>query len=221
MDYQLIRQNRKTLAIQIDDERVVVKAPLKYPESEIDIFLYKKRKWIEKHLSYSNKKPFFSYMDGEIFHYLGQKKIVWIKEKSIMQRVELKDDAIVVYSHRKKDDYEHNQMLLEKWIHKQAKEVFTERYTELFKLFNYRTKPALIIKKFKSRWGAYHSKFMSDYITLNQNLLMYPQKCIDYVIIHELAHKKHQNHSKSFYAFVEEKYPDWEKSKNILDGKID
>lgn len=221
MDYQLVRQNRKTLAIQIDSGRVVVKAPMKYPESQIDAFVYKKKKWIEKHLEYSRKKPFFSYMDGEIFHYLGQQKIVWVKERCIMQRVELHEDAIIVHSHRKKDDYEHNKVLIEKWLQKQAKEIFKERYDELFELFDYTNKPSIIVKTFKSRWGAYHSQFMSDYITLNKNLLMYPMKCIDYVIVHELAHKTHPNHSKNFYDFVEGKMPTWKYAKNLLDGKID
>ena len=48
INYELVRQNRKTVSIQIDNGRVVVKAPVKYPESEIEIFVYKKMKWIKK-----------------------------------------------------------------------------------------------------------------------------------------------------------------------------
>ena len=221
IEYELIRSKRKTVSIQIDTGKVIVKAPMRYPQYEITKFVKTKEKWISKHLDISNNKPFFSYTDGEIFHYLGEKKILWIKERALRQSVEIQGDAIIVSSHRKKDDYENNKKIIDRWITKQAKEILTTRYDELFDLFSYRNKPELFIRSFKSRWGAYHKKFLKDYIKLNKNLIMYPMKCIDYVIIHELAHKKHQNHSKKFYDFIEEKYPKWKEAKKLLDGKVD
>lgn len=50
MEYTLIRTSRKTLALQIDIKgNLVVRAPLRYPESKIVLFIQEKQDWIKKH----------------------------------------------------------------------------------------------------------------------------------------------------------------------------
>lgn len=221
IEYEIIFQKRKTVSIQINNGEVIVKAPMKYPKREIQAFVDKKEGWIKKHLKISNNKPHFSYKDGEDFHFLGKKYTLQVIEKAIQEKVEFYDNRLIVFSHRKKGNISRNRKILSNWIHSQAEEILTARYDKYFELFNYKNKPEIFLKYFKGRWGAYHKKFMNDYITLNINLIMYPIECIDYVVVHELAHKKEQNHSKKFYAIVEEKYPDWKKYKKMLDGRVD
>lgn len=53
-------------------------------------------------------------------------------------------------------------------------------------------------------------------ICFSWRLMMYPEEAIDYVVVHELAHIRHKNHSKAFYACVEEVMPDWKERRNLL-----
>lgn len=46
--------------------------------------------------------------------------------------------------------------------------------------------------------------------------MRYPDEAIDYVIVHELAHIKHKNHSKAFYALIEKYLPDYKEREKLL-----
>jgi len=221
VEYKLIRSKRKSVSIHIENGKVIVRAPRIYPVYEIEKFIHKKEKWINNHINKQLSKPQISYHNSDVISYLGEEYTLIIIEKSIQEKVELDDNNIYLYSHYKKENEAHNKKILDKWIENSCLEIFTEKYNELFKLFDYKNKPPLFLRRFKSRWGAYHKRGFKDKITLNINLIMYPIECLEYVIIHELSHKTHLNHSKNFYNLVEKKYPNWKKSKAILDGKID
>ena len=68
-------------------------------------------------------------------------------------------------------------------------------------------------RKAKSRWGSCSYK---NSISLNSRLLMLPQRLSDYVIVHELAHIVHKNHSKDFWALVEKFYPEYKEARKEL-----
>ena len=75
----------------------------------------------------------------------------------------------------------------------------------------------LKFRKMKSRWGSCNSK---GAITLNKKLVKTPEICIDYVVIHELAHLKHLNHSKKFHTLVDSYHPNSKEAKDILNRVV-
>ena len=66
----------------------------------------------------------------------------------------------------------------------------------------------ITIKQIKYAWGSCSSK---KNITINLELIKYSQKAIRYVILHELCHIKHMNHSKEFWKLVEKYMPEYKK----------
>lgn len=118
------------------------------------------------------------------------------------------------------DDIDHiirtpNIEILDKKIKDYANEVFIVRLKYWFNKFNFKFKlPALKIRKMKTRWGVCNRK--SHSITLNLLLIEHDIKYIDYVIVHELSHFIHFNHSLNFWKCVSKYIPDYKRLRREL-----
>ena len=67
----------------------------------------------------------------------------------------------------------------------------------------------------KTRFGSCSSK---GNIAFSYRLMLYPEAAVDYVVVHELAHRKEMNHSKAFYKIVEDILPDYKERRKLLRG---
>ena len=123
------------------------------------------------------------------FFYLGSPYDIIYKEdtkKTIMQ-----DNQIITK----------NEKTLNKWLKEETIRVFDERYVYVFNHFKENIKsPILKIRDMKTRWGVYNR--LKHTITLNAKLIEFDIEKIDYVIVHELSHIIHFNHSKNFWNLV-------------------
>lgn len=75
------------------------------------------------------------------------------------------------------------------------------------------THGAIEVKSYRSRWGSCHP---DGRLQFNWRLMQAPKWVIDYVIVHELAHRIHANHSAAFWALVAEHYPLMNDAKRVL-----
>lgn len=102
---------------------------------------------------------------------------------------------------------------------KQAKLIYLQRlnniYSQIEEDIPY---PALKIRNMKTRWGVCNVKTKT--ITLNLELIKMPEKYLDYVIIHELCHLKHPNHSKDFWNMVSKYEPLYKKIREEMKNVI-
>ena len=85
-----------------------------------------------------------------------------------------------------------------------ARDIFTRR-TEYY--------GRISIREQKTRWGSCSSK---GNLNFNWRLILAPEEVLDYVVVHELAHRREMNHSKAFYAIVESVLPDYRKAQKRL-----
>ncbi|MFQ6724186.1 MAG: M48 family metallopeptidase [Clostridia bacterium] len=105
--------------------------------------------------------------------------------------------------------------LFVKWCKKYFLDFFTNRLNFIYnQIFKNSLPPNTKIKTMKSMWG--NCNYVKKVITLNLYLAKTPIECIDYVIIHELCHLIHHNHSKDFYNLMNTLLPDWKVRKKAL-----
>lgn len=101
---------------------------------------------------------------------------------------------------------------LEKRYRKSAREIFEKR-TAYWHQFTGGLYSTISIRDQKSRWGSCSS---SGTLSFNYRLVFAPSKVLDYVVVHELCHLTHMNHSKDFWNMVGTVMPDYKVYKSWL-----
>ncbi len=218
--YTITEQDRKTIRLTVyPDLSIKLFSPLGYPHEKIEKFIKRKDAWIRKQLRelkrlQRSRKP-KEYISGESHLYLGRQYRLLVVENSdpmAVGNVRFENGRIVITT----DPHLSNQELLEAWYCERAAELFPKRYKAMLPKFNCEP-PQLVIRTMKTRWGSYTSK---KRVILNTELIKAAKECIDYVIIHELCHIKHQNHSKEYYRHLSSKCPNWKQLKEKLEMRF-
>lgn len=97
-------------------------------------------------------------------------------------------------------------------IKKKAKTVLKEK-TEYFSKIMGIKYGRITITSARTRFGSCSSE---GNISYSYRLMLYPEEAIDYVVVHELAHRREMNHSPRFYAIVERILPDYKERRKLL-----
>ncbi len=107
------------------------------------------------------------------------------------------------------------EQLIRRWYENRAREVLALRMDWLAQHVPWiKQLPPLSFRHMRSRFGSCSS---NGSITLAVELIRLPQKCVDYVILHELTHLRHMNHGPAFYAELERLLPDWKERQKMLE----
>lgn len=202
---KIIYSKRKTLAIIVDNKaNVIVRAPLKTPRKTIERFVNEKKSWIsakkDEILEKLKEIPQRSFIENERILFLGKEYDLRFIEGMIYPVIF--DEGGFLLSKEYKD---HAKEILEMWYKKEAKLLFYDKANHFSQAMNLRFNKVKISNAEK-RWGSCSSK---KNINLSWKLIMAPEKVIDYVIIHELAHLMELNHSKRFWKIVESFDPEY------------
>lgn len=191
---EIVRKNNKNTYIKVlDDLTILVTTNYFVSDACVLNLLDQNQKFLLKGLASKKEK--------QDFKYLGKKyNVIYVSD---LKNVDIDNNYIYV-----KDE-----LSLNKWLDKETKRIFKERLDVLIKEFNI-TIPKLKIRKMTTRWGVCNKKLHT--ITLNFNLIYYDIEKIDYVIIHELSHFLHFDHSKSFWQEVSKHCPNYKNLRKEL-----
>ncbi|WP_224744113.1 M48 family metallopeptidase [Pontibacter aquaedesilientis] len=216
IDFKLVYSARKSLGISVTPNmEVLVKAPADAPIDKIKQKLRDKAPWILKQqsffLTFHPKTAPKKYMSGETHLYLGRQYRLKVIEGTL-NVVKLKGRFIEVTCTEKGRAEE----LLKKWYLEHARVRFKQYaapWIERFKLYNVEPS-SIVLREMPTRWGSCTPK---GKIILNPELIKAPKGCIEYVIVHELCHLVHHDHTQKFFDLQEKEMPGWEKWKMRLE----
>ena len=172
MEIQIIKTRRKTVSLEVKrDGSVIVRAPLRMPQREIQEFIESHRSWIEHKCR--------------------------LMEKRRAQSVSTGAPPVDEISGKE-------------W--EKIREAFADRVDYYCKKMDVQV-GRITIRNQKTRWGSCSS---AGNLNFNWQLLLMPSELLDYVVVHELAHRKEMNHSPRFWAVVEKELPDYRERREKL-----
>ncbi len=218
IQFTLIRKNVKNVNLTIKNKEVVVSANSKVPVKFIIDFVNTKFNWIIENISkmeHNTKEEVIKqYKTGEIFNVVGKPYILKVIQSN-KESVQLTNENLILYT-KNINDIEKCEKQITKWYRQYAEEVFNNCLIRMYKYVQpYNIKmPFIKLRKMKRCFGTCH--YNKGFIIINSELIKYPLQCIDYVILHELVHFKHNNHSKDFYNMLTILMSDWKQRNDIL-----
>jgi hypothetical protein len=216
IDYQLKFSDRKSLGITVTPEaQVLVNAPLDSSKEKIREKILKRAPWILKQqsyfLSFQPRVTEKQYISGETHLYLGRQYQLKITD-SKAEKVKLSGGFLIVYT----SDKSKAKALVNQWYLNHARiqfEKIAKPLVDRFKL-QHKAPDSLILRNMPLRWGSCTPK---GKILLNPELIKAPKGCIEYVIVHELCHLVHRDHSPAFFQLQTRYMSDWERWKEKLE----
>lgn len=201
-DYILRRTSRRrSVAILVlPDGTLEVRAPKRVSIGFIETFLEERMDWIERKRKERKARPQLptrTWQDGDVFYINGVPHTLVVKESSRVS-VEIADGELILFQNDPASikRVRHNLM---QWYKEQAEHDFKPRLARLANAMEEQV-PTLEITNAKQRWGSCQGK--KRIVRLSVRLLMAPKDVQDYVMVHELAHLKHMDHSRDFWQRV-------------------
>jgi len=219
IEYELLYAPRQTLGITVNpDCTVQVMAPEGCPLPQIEQHLKRRRKWIVKQQQelsqYLPLLPPRQYVSGETHLYLGKQYRLKLLQGHTPAMTLARNRFFIIT--RDKENKEAIQAQLDEWYRQKAEQLFAELLTESMKravIIGIHERPPLKIRLMQKRWG---SSTAQGVLILNLKLIQVAKPLIEYVIMHELCHKKIHNHSSDYYALLDRVMPNWKERKQQL-----
>lgn len=217
IDFALEYRKRKTMSIRIDHTGGgLVVAPKGLSQDKVIELLKSKSKWILNKLKeveeIGYKKVQKEFVDGELFMYLGENYPLHIEIYDGIKKPEISIIQNRIYIRTPKNDPELLKNAMEKWYREECLMTIKQR-VDCYKEFVGKEPNNIKVKEQKKRWGSCTSR--GD-ILFNWRCIMAPIEIIDYIVVHEICHLTHMNHSKMFWQLVESIIPDYKEKRDWL-----
>lgn len=215
------KANKHDVTIAVEwNSGVSVVAPLEMNQDDLEIVIRKKCPWILMKLIEFREindlqKP-LEFLSGEKIQYLGRRYRLKVHPIPTDVKPELRflNNRFVatIPSNMIANQTQILRNLCVAWLKSKGHEKLKERvkyYSNMMSL----VPSQLIVKDQEKRWG---SCTKSGAILINWRIMMAPMRIVDYVVVHELAHLKYQDHSSDFWKTIHSVMPDYEQRKEWL-----
>jgi predicted metal-dependent hydrolase len=226
----IVRQAyRRRISIYLKpDQPIRVVAPRSMPFSEIEDFVQSREKWIEKHMhrytehlaELRRKFPEKKLLQSENFPFLGKDLELKFEKTSLKTPFFTRDETHLrlhvpeaLWEELDEESLQQFWPELGDFYKREAEKLISERIQIWSGQMDLH--PSVVrFRNQKTRWGSCSHR---GNININWRLIGAPLEVVDYILVHELAHLKHMNHSEQFWKLVETHFPNYRDCEKWLD----
>jgi hypothetical protein len=217
----VIRKDIKNLhlAVYPPTGRVRIAAPLRLEDEALRFFAISKLSWIKKHqrrFASQERQSEREYVSGESHFYNGKRYILEVIFHSAKPKIVLGHKKLKLLV-RENNTKHQRAMVLAEWYRERLKEQIPSLIDKWGKRMGVEVR-AWGIKQMKTRWGTCNAR--AQRIWLNLELAKKSDRCLEYVLVHEMVHLLERKHSDRFIALMNEFMPQWRSQKEELNRAI-
>ncbi len=203
------------LSVHPPTGRVRISAPLRLSLDTIRVFAVTKLGWIKQHqrhvLEQERESP-RDYVERESHYVWGRRYLLSVDESAANPSVEV-DRSRLILRIRPGTNHQRKAALLEDWYRAQLREAVPELIAKWERLMEVKME-RFFVQRMKTKWGSCNP--LARTIRLNTDLAKKPHACLEYIIVHELAHLLEPTHNARFVALMNHFMPGWKSCRNTL-----
>ena len=188
--------------------RVRISAPARLSLDTIRVFAISKLGWIRRQqekLRQQERETPRDYVNRESHYVWGRRCLLKVVEREQAQSVELTPGRILL-TVRPGAAADRRQAILEAWYREQIREAAAPLVDKWAKLLGVRV-ARVHVQRMKTKWGSCNPRSAS--VRLNTDLARKPHECLEYIVVHELAHLLEPTHNRRFVALMDRCLPRW------------
>lgn len=196
------------LSVHPPSGRVRISAPAHMNLDTIRLFAISKLGWIkqqQRKLQKQEREPPREFLNYESHYLWGQRYLLQIRKRPLRPSVELTHKTLTL-SIRPGTTKVQWEAFLAGWYRDQLRAVTTELVLKWERLLGVSVR-SVTVRQMKTKWGSCNHRGRTIY--LNTDLAKKPLECIDYILLHEMAHLLEPTHNERFIALMDQFMPQW------------
>ena len=197
--------------------RVRISAPARMRLDTVRVFAIAKLDWIKEHqrkLRKQERETPREYLDRESHYLWGKRYLLKISESDEAPLVEVKGKHLLLRVRPRADEHKKRE-LVEEWYRDQVKEAVPAMIAKWERRMDVKV-AHLFVQRMKTKWGSCNPR--SHSIRLNTDLAKKPLECVEYVVVHEMAHLIVRHHDDRFRGVMDECLPNWRQLQRMLNN---
>jgi len=204
------------LTVYAPDGRVRVAAPRHVSNDSVRAFVTSNLEWIRKkqlHFRTRPKPPQLEIVSGEIHYFMGRRYRLEVVERYGRHEAALNDGTQMILYVRPGTSSVNRKAVLREWYRQQLKRLIPPLITHWEPVMGVQVSQ-WGVKKMKTRWGS--CNIDEKRIWLNLELAAKPPECLEFILVHEMAHLLVRRHNKRFEAAMDRFLPQWRLHRKTL-----
>ncbi len=217
LDVDVVRKDIKNVHLSVHPPtgKIRIAAPSRMSLDTIRVFAISKLGWIrqqQRKLQKQERETPREFLDRESHYVWGRRYLLSVIEKDKPPSVELGPRRIVLQV-RPGANHERRQKVMEEWYRERLKEAAAPLIAKWERLMRVKVN-RFYVQRMKTKWGSCNAD--AGTIRLNSDLAKKPLTCVEYIVVHEMAHLLEPTHNARFIALMDAFMPGWQHRRDVL-----